>query len=348
MKKIRKILASTFLFATRVFMVDMIFRAINRKKILIYMLHGVVDDSDLNVTAWKPLGRHMRQGEFKKSLLTLANKYTFISLEQAVKIINGECPPVNNAAVLTFDDGMLNAYQNVNEVLTEMKIPATFYVATSYADKQKSYWFHSLDYAIQKNNGLNEILNADKNLSERVKGFKGKKKIFSQIKKYLKTNYPNDYDLQKIVESMILSIDKSLPDEIDKMAKKDPWLGVMGWKEIKAMRDNGFEIGSHTINHVRLDGVSEEDMRKELKQSKEIICKELIEEGISFCYPNGNYNNVVINCVKETGYTSAVTGEPGLNQIGENLMALKRINFPAKYNKQKLLLQASGLYRYFL
>ncbi len=78
---------------------------------------------------------------------------------------------------------------------------------------------------------------------------------------------------------------------------------LMNWSEIKELREHGFEIGSHTSNHKDLTGLSEEEIEKELKGSKE----DLWERGIyaeSLAIPYGKYNKKIESIARE--YYSSV------------------------------------------
>ncbi len=69
----------------------------------------------------------------------------------------------------------------------------------------------------------------------------------------------------------------------------------------------GFEIGGHTVNHLRLPELSIEELRKELKRDKGIK---------SFAYPFGDkksFNSRTVQEVKKAGYKYAFTILPGFN-----------------------------------
>jgi peptidoglycan/xylan/chitin deacetylase (PgdA/CDA1 family) len=79
------------------------------------------------------------------------------------------------------------------------------------------------------------------------------------------------------------------------IGKKD---GYMDWKEIKALQKEGHDIGSHSMNHVRLEKLSKKNVEYEVGQSKRC----LQDHGInakSFAYPfdSGSDDKTVINIV---------------------------------------------------
>ena len=72
----------------------------------------------------------------------------------------------------------------------------------------------------------------------------------------------------------------------------------MGWKDITALYNQGYDIGSHSMSHDNLDLLSEEGMEYEIGDSKQC----LLDHGInttSFAYPinTGAEDSVVIDIV---------------------------------------------------
>jgi len=62
----------------------------------------------------------------------------------------------------------------------------------------------------------------------------------------------------------------------------------MTWEQIREWRDNGMEIGSHTISHCALDKLdSEKEITEEVYKSKLIIEQNIGLPVDFFCYPYG-------------------------------------------------------------
>ncbi len=74
----------------------------------------------------------------------------------------------------------------------------------------------------------------------------------------------------------------------------------MSWDQLKALSDAGFEIASHSLNHLDLTKVTEQkDLRLEIGKSREIIKKKLEIKGIAkFSYPYGRYNKRVLDLAR--------------------------------------------------
>jgi peptidoglycan/xylan/chitin deacetylase (PgdA/CDA1 family) len=99
--------------------------------------------------------------------------------------------------------------------------------------------------------------------------------------------------------------------------------GYMGWDELRAMRDAGMEIGSHTVNHPDLTSLSSAAAQREIAQARATLMTELELPILSFCYPLGRFNTALANIVREAGYTSATTTIQSGPQ--DNLFTLPRL-----------------------
>lgn len=84
--------------------------------------------------------------------------------------------------------------------------------------------------------------------------------------------------------------------------------GVMTWDMLKTLVKENMEIGGHSSTHPNLRVIPKEQLYdEELIGSKAVLEKNL---GITinfFAYPGGAKSETVVQAVKDTGYTSAVT-----------------------------------------
>jgi len=67
---------------------------------------------------------------------------------------------------------------------------------------------------------------------------------------------------------------------------------LMNWNQIEDLKKNGWEIGSHTVNHIDLTMISKEEIDKELKDSK-IDLKKFGYEVRTLSIPYGAYNSEI-------------------------------------------------------
>lgn len=85
------------------------------------------------------------------------------------------------------------------------------------------------------------------------------------------------------------------------------------------------EIGSHTMNHVWLKGISKKAAEYEISQSRKVLQDMVALPINSFAYPYGALDQRAINVVRETGYTNAVSTIPGIVQAMQSKFFLYRL-----------------------
>ncbi len=98
-------------------------------------------------------------------------------------------------------------------------------------------------------------------------------------------------------------------------------------REIKEMLESlDIEIASHSLTHVNLTKLErEEEIDREVRESKEILENIFGREVVSFIYPYGRYDKRVINLLIKNGYIQArATG------FGEVNFFLKKWFLPVK------------------
>ena len=83
------------------------------------------------------------------------------------------------------------------------------------------------------------------------------------------------------------------------------------WPEVRALKDAGMEIGSHTVSHRRLTGLQSADLDAEIEQSRAAL-QAYLGQGIDFfAYPYNDQTQWVRHVVQRVGYRGAVVGARG-------------------------------------
>ncbi len=81
---------------------------------------------------------------------------------------------------------------------------------------------------------------------------------------------------------------------------------VMSATELRAL-DSRFEIGGHSIDHVRLVELPPSERARQIADSKQQIEHDLGHAISGFCYPGGEYDRGVRDAVRDAGYRYART-----------------------------------------
>jgi peptidoglycan/xylan/chitin deacetylase (PgdA/CDA1 family) len=101
--------------------------------------------------------------------------------------------------------------------------------------------------------------------------------------------------------------------------------GEMTPQMIQKMIADGWEIDSHTINHLDVSTLSGAQLQHEVADSRTMLQKEFGIPVNFFCYPAGKFDAESVAAVKAAGYLGATTVDDGLAAPDENPYELPRV-----------------------
>ena len=102
----------------------------------------------------------------------------------------------------------------------------------------------------------------------------------------------------------------------------------MNGDDFRTLRDAGFELGAHTLNHAHLPNLLKFNLgafQAEVVDSKTLLERELGRPVDLFAYPNGAFDAPTVQEIRRAGYRAAASTRPGTGQRSEELYMLHRI-----------------------
>ncbi len=320
-----------------------LWRYFKRNDVTILCLHGVMDEEV--DSAWVPLRAQYPRDTLDKSLGLLKKYYNFVSLEHALAMILGEKKIEPNTMVLTFDDGYYNNLRHALPILKKHSVPSVMYVACGQIEERTPFWFDRLDYAIQHADlGVEEFVINGEKIEIDGSNRHTLRKSFKSLRDLAKRGDRDDAEMASELEALSAQLEARSGRRLTDIFEKDDWSGVMTWQQIAAISTESLvEVGSHTVNHIRLGKVKRDVVMHELSASKAILEEKTAAPCRHFCYPDGSLNNKTPQYLRDAEYDSAVTTIPGTNPVSTDPMQLKRIHLPESDDPLTTLLVASGL-----
>lgn len=100
---------------------------------------------------------------------------------------------------------------------------------------------------------------------------------------------------------------------------------MMTAQQLTQMALDGFEIGAHTLTHPHLTDLADDELEREVVESKTRLEHLLGVEVTSFSYPYGDCDDRVIRACRRAGYERAVTTELA-TVAGHSNLQIPRVN----------------------
>lgn len=162
------------------------------------------------------------------------------------------------------------------------------------------------------------------------------KNIFNEIEIHF------DDGNRGIFENFDFLIERKIPIKLFVITNKIGSVDFLNTHEIEQLINSGLvELGSHTINHLNLNELSDPKLRYELEYSKKTLEDRFGINISNISFPRGHFsNNVIIRSI-EAGYKNLYSSVPGDfdNKLYGNV---SRRNLVGYYNKYGFLGTING------
>lgn len=256
---------------------------------------------------------------FRRHCELLSKNYDVVALETARYFLDGKRQASRPLAVITFDDGYLDFYEEAFPVLNELGLPATMFLPTDCIGQNQPlahdriFWL--LKQAGSKSGAIADALLRAGLTSHIAKEFTNSRNLSRLTDKLV--YLPNE-----LREKVIAELEKELGDFADYPRNYQ----LLNWEQVGEMARKGISFGVHTANHVVLPLEDKAVMETEIVASKTELERRLGKKVTTFAYANGEYNAKIKEFVANAGYEIAVTTEKKINRPGADLLALGRIS----------------------
>ncbi len=266
-------------------------------------------------------GHYCPADVFESQMKYIKDNFRVISLKQALEMSSDSNGRFRSEVVLTFDDGLRNNYTIAYPILSRYGLPATFFVCPGLIESQQWQWPHEVEQRLLSCNKHDlAIFCNNHGLSGRVPGGDHDCGAAKNIIAYMKTITTRDR--QKMEQSL-----RSLTPGFKPNGRQNDLFSLMNWDELGALPPDLITIGSHTVSHPILTNVTPEEMRFEIRESRQWLERRLKRPVEFFCYPNGDYDESILDVVAEN-YRAAVTTRPGFFNQGDDVYQINRIPAP--------------------
>lgn len=277
-----------------------------RSHSVLLMYHRVLDDPFAE-HEYAQTGTAVSTASFRAQIAFLAKRFGVMTAGDYVAARANGQPLPRKCAVITFDDGWEDNYRNAFPILKNYNVPATIFICTDFVGTKEKLWFHEMLHSIRwqqlKAAQLAQVL--------------AKYQTGNSNQPDTKIHLTDDCSKDVLIDNFFQLAKALDAEQVKKLAsdlrgisgKTDAqWMErrfSLTWQEIAGMDQSRIEIGSHGVSHRLLTSVSQDDVVRELSESKQQIEMRLGKKVRTFAYPNGSYDENIKRMTAEAGYDGA-------------------------------------------
>ena len=230
---------------------------------------------------------------------------------------------------ITIDDGYRDTLQWAYPILQRHQAPFTVYIPTSFPDRVGELWWLVLEAVVAPNDAVNVRLGGHEE-TLRCVSVAEKGAAFDRLYMWLRS-LASEAELRSAVRALAARYQVDIAAFCDELC--------MSWGELETLAaDPLVTIGAHTVNHVMLAKVSEEQARIEMDMSRTVIESALGIRPTHLSYPVGDRTSAAareFRIANELGFKTAVTTRPSVlfGTHRDSLMALPRISLNGEHQQ---------------
>ncbi len=297
----------------------------------ILMFHRVVPN-DCRKRIHNHLSLEITPEKLEEIIVFFINrKYDIISLDQVEDYRKG----IKKFVVFTFDDGYKDNLDFAYPIFKKFNCPFAIYIQNSFPNGNAFVWWYLLEELLLREDFI-RIKTDTFEFFQNTKTDRLKEIAFFTIREAI-----NNGSLPLVKFGEILAEKGMDWKEISKQYS-------LSWNEIRTLcNDRLVTIGAHTISHIALKSLTNEDAYREIKGSKDELELILEKKIPHFAYPFGSRKEVGkrdVQLVSQIGFETAVTTVLGNLKKHEESSQLPRITVNALTSLSVLKMQLSGLY----
>lgn len=254
--------------------------------------------------------------QFRRQMAIVARHFNVIDVDQLLAGLAGaRLPP--NPCLITFDDGYRSNLEIALPILREHGMTAVFFIATSFVSERRLYWWDRVAHVVGASPRPRLELRYPRpmtvDLADRAAARAALVKVIKDERGLDLARYLDELTAAAGV-AWSPAIERALADEL-----------IMTWDDVRAMRDAGMDIESHTRGHRVLQTLDAAGLRDELDGSRADLARELGTPPRVIAYPVGRtiapYPQVHA-AVAAAGYRCGLTNASGVVPLWKKVDAL--------------------------
>lgn len=289
----------------------------NRLTVLAY--HRIADRDTPQFDTYAP-NVSATPAEFADQVDFIKQHFHVVSLPDVLGWLRGEVELPPYPALITFDDGYRDNFDNALPVLRSRDLPAVVFLATDCIGSSAPFYWDLAAYCFN----LTRQTSVDLPLLGR-RSWQHRHQREAILDSWIEA-------LKRCEESDKKAAVAELPGRLQVSVADDAFADLhLTWAQIREMQSSGVQMGAHTRSHPILSRIPLARAREEIVQSKAVIQAETGTEVVSFAYPNGgreDFGPEHRTLLRQAGIQAGFSLLPGPANFAETLrdpLAIRRV-----------------------
>ena len=255
--------------------------------------------------------------EFREQMTHLCRNFSPIGLEDLVRAAaSGRIP--ERAVAVTLDDGYVDALAVASPILTDLGVPATFFVNSDRLNDEHERWWDVLEGIFLSAAVLPPVLAVRAGGQQLCTPTATAEQRLEALELLNRSAWPLDAAARASLVADVVCW--SGADPSPRATHR-----VLTTQEVRTLADRpGHSIGAHSIHHLALTTHPVDTRRTEVFEDKIALERVLGRLVDLFAYPYGEFDAATVTVVREARFRAAVTVQPGLVSAGTNRLLFPR------------------------
>lgn len=245
--------------------------------------------------------------QFRRHLESVARVATPITMTELLRGLDG-APLPPNPVMITFDDGYRSCHDVALPILRELGIPATFFIATSFVEHRRLYWWERIAVALGSARRRRVTLRYPRTIEIDASDPAARSTLCDLIKNTWAL------DVERFLDELCRALDVAWSPELE-AAHADEL--IMTWDQVRALAKAGMAVESHTRHHRVLDTLDDAALREELIGSRRDLEYALGRPVQAIAYPVGRpiQQARIRAAIADAGYRVGFANSGGVNPL---------------------------------
>jgi peptidoglycan/xylan/chitin deacetylase (PgdA/CDA1 family) len=243
--------------------------------------------------------------EFERHISCVKQHFEVIGVDELCAFALGEALPPN-AVAITFDDGYLDNYEHALPILQRHACKAIFFVATSFTSERRLYWWDRVAYLMKQS--TRPVVELQYPSCFRVELADRPCAIFKLLR-FIKAS--RSLDMERLLTELAVATGVPWTRELEREFAERL---LMTWDHVRALRQAGMDVQSHTRTHRILQTLPTAELVAELEGSRRDLEREIGEAPRALAYPVGKPllpSSPIRGALSKAGYQIGLTNGTG-------------------------------------